>query len=105
MFSSGMKESKTNTILIPDFNKHTLEVLLGFIYSGCLDAEDIPTIEATKMVLQAADKYQISELSSAVFTFLIEGLTVSTVGEITLLAAEFSASNTDKSMIQKFLIE
>jgi len=83
MFESGMAESASNEVLVPDIEPSVFKELLRFVYSDEAPKFDS---ESTMALLAAADKYDMAGLKEICETALCSNLTAQNVIEALLLA-------------------
>jgi len=90
--------------------------MLDYVYSGEVDVkqasnsssnpEEAPTkltIGASRKLLHAAQKYQISNLKEECLDRLMADLSLETIGDIAVLAYEFHANSHIQNQIKAFL--
>ena len=83
MFESGMAESASNEVFVPDIEPSVFKELLRFVYSDEAPKFDS---ESTMALLAAADKYDMAGLKEICETALCSNLTAQNVIEALLLA-------------------
>eukprot|EP01111_Echinosteliopsis_oligospora_P000237 TRINITY_DN10212_c0_g1_i1.p1 TRINITY_DN10212_c0_g1~~TRINITY_DN10212_c0_g1_i1.p1 ORF type:complete len:360 (-),score=81.50 TRINITY_DN10212_c0_g1_i1:89-1168(-) len=84
MFSSGMKESTENKVIIQETDAHSFKLLLRFIYTGTIDNESLQA--NTQELMALSDKYDVEDLKALCDTTLLDQLTPQSACHILLLA-------------------
>ena len=87
MFQKETKEDQTNTVDIPDVDRHVFQALLDFIYTA--RAETI--LEIAEDLFVVADKYQFGQLRAMCEEKMYEKLSVGNASSILVLADMHSA--------------
>lgn len=100
MFSYSMAESENNEVKIIDINISTVRDMLTYMYTGKI--EDLNTRSIN--LLEAADKYQLSELKEICEETLSANLSVDNSLECLLMADLHNASELKTSAV-KFIVE
>lgn len=91
MFNHDMQESKSGEINIQDFEKDIFYELLHFIYSG---RTSVPLTEImARLLLAAADKYDVQELKDECANFLLPHVIESTAQKMFEMADAFNVDN------------
>jgi len=82
MFSNDMRENVSSKVVIEDLGKSTVAEMIHYIYSG-----NVENLNGNaKLLISAADKYDLSELKAICESHLAENLTVENVGDTLILA-------------------
>lgn len=99
MFASGMMESFTNVLAIPDLDAETLNRTLLFIYTGAVDRLQW---ESAAKLYYAADKYQILSLKKMCTSYFTSNLGISNMCK-TLILADWHQDEEMKTSVHQFL--
>lgn len=84
MFSHEFSESVSNRVIITDLESEAVMEMLRFIYTGKVQQME----KVNKMVLAAADKYNIVDLKESCEKSLCNSMTVDNVCSLLLLARD-----------------
>jgi hypothetical protein len=100
MFEHNMKESISNKIMVDDFDPEIMEVLVQYIYTAKL--VDLTNSEMIAGVIQAADKYQLTELKNHCFLHFSRCIIDEYVGCMAVLAYLLHAEEYVKTVIENY---
>lgn len=100
MFNHNMRESETKALNIEDLDMDTVKDMLRYIYAGKI--ENLNT--RSPRLLEAADKYQLSELKEICEEMLCSSLTVETCLECLVLADMHNAADLKAASV-RFIVE
>ena len=84
MFSHDFAETVSNKVIITDLDSEAVMEMLRFIYTGKVQNME----KVNKMVLAAADKYNIADLKESCEKSLCNGMTIDNVCNLLLLARD-----------------
>lgn len=74
MLKNEMKEKKNDSVFVKDISYEALEKMLRFMYSGKVDKLDYESIDG---LLNAAEKYEVTDLKDICKAFLLKNLSTS----------------------------
>jgi len=100
MFIHNMTESQKKQVDIEDLDIETVKDMLKYMYAGKIDHLNT----RSPRLLEAADKYQLSELKEICEEVLCDSLTVDTCLECLVLADLHSAAELKEAAV-KFVVE
>jgi len=100
MFNHNMTENQSREVEIPDLDLETVKDMLKYMYAGKID--NLNT--RSPRLLEAADKYQLSELKQICEEVLCDSLTVDTCLECLVLADLHNAEQLKDAAV-KFVVE
>lgn len=101
MFSIGMKESKQNEIEIKSWPFNTYLTMVEYLYTGIVENFDA---KVAMELIGLADAYTLEELKNLCEKVLQQSLDDENVGEMLILAYNYSAYELKKSAL-KFLLK